>query len=207
MELGTGIFLSAVFLGSIGLYSVTRDRWNWKKIVFRLIGALAGLLAIAGGVAYVYKESENRPKKLTEYWGVSLGEAAADVKFKKGEPTNRIQETVWQYRPYQTIEGDFIVAFRNERVRSILYYGPRLNAPNVHGVGNYDSVSDLEKKLGPASFVSRSKDELTRIYSFEKFNIAVQFSKGEMEAVGIYDADTGPLRFSNEHEAAEKKSR
>lgn len=32
MTIGTAIFLSALILGSVWLYVVTRGRWNWKFI-------------------------------------------------------------------------------------------------------------------------------------------------------------------------------
>lgn len=34
MTLGTGLFLSALILSLVILYSVTRDRWNWRRLVF-----------------------------------------------------------------------------------------------------------------------------------------------------------------------------
>jgi hypothetical protein len=38
VELGTAIFLSALVLGVVGLYAVTKDRWNWRKIAFWSLG-------------------------------------------------------------------------------------------------------------------------------------------------------------------------
>ena len=43
MEIGTGIFLAAVILGFVGLFAVTKERWNWKQIV----GSVSGVLALA----------------------------------------------------------------------------------------------------------------------------------------------------------------
>jgi hypothetical protein len=36
------------------------------------------------------------------------------------------------------------------------------------------------------------------MYSFEKYNIVVEFVKNEVVALGIFDPATGPMRFSDE---------
>lgn len=204
MELGTGIFLSAVFLGTVALFIATKDRWNWKKIFLWPLGVIVGLGVVGGSIAYLYQQYEDRPRKLTELWGVSLNDSAGDVKFKKGEPTRRLDNGLWFYRPYETIEGDYVVYFKNDRVRSVMYFGPMHNGPSLHGVGHYDSLQELDEKLGPPSYVSRAKDELRRAYSYEKFNIVVQFAEGEMSALGIYDPTTGAFKFKEESDGTAK---
>ena len=204
MELGTGIFLSAIILGTVAIFIATKDRWSWKKIVLWPLGIIVGLAVIGGSITYLYQQYEDRPRKLTELWGVSLNESAGDVKFKKGEPTRRVDNDLWVYRPYQTIEGDYVVYFRNDRVRSVIYFGPMYNGPSVHGVGNYDSPQELDAKLGPPSYVSRSKDELRRAYSYEKFNIVAHFEAGKMSALGIYDPAAGAFRFKEESDGTAK---
>jgi hypothetical protein len=199
MELGTGLFLSAVFLGTVALFIATKDRWNWKKIFLWPLGVIFGL-GIVGGL---YQQYEDRPRKLKELWGVSINDSAGDVKFNKGEPTTRDKD-VWVYRPYETIEGDYVVFFKNDRVRSVMYFGPMYNAPSLHGVGHYDSPQELDKKLGPPSYVSHTKDELSRIYSYEKFNIVVHFSEGKMSGLGIYDPAMGAFKFNEESDKTAK---
>lgn len=198
MELGTGIFLSAIFLGTVALFIATKDRWNWKKILLWPIGVIVALAVVGGSITYLYQQYEDRPRKLNELWGISLTDTANDVKFKKGEPTTRLDNDLWVYRPYQTREGDYVVYFKNDRVRSIVYFGPMYDGPSVHGVGHYDSPQELDEKLGPPSYVSRSKDELRRAYSYEKFNVVVHFESGKMSALGIYDSASGPFRFKEE---------
>jgi len=34
MSVGTAIFFSAVLLAFVALYIATKDRWNWKKILW-----------------------------------------------------------------------------------------------------------------------------------------------------------------------------
>ena len=86
MELGTGVFLSAVFLGTVGLFIATKDRWNWKKIFLWPLAVVAGLSLVGGLVAYAYKQYEERPKVLTEFNGIRLGEQFQDVAFRHGKP-------------------------------------------------------------------------------------------------------------------------
>lgn len=204
MELGTGIFLSAIFLSTVALFIATKDRWNWKKIFLWPLGAIVGLGVVGGSIAYLYQQYEDRPRKLTELWGVSLNDSAGDVKFKKGEPTRRLDNDLWLYRPYETIEGDYVVYFKNDRVRSVMYFGPMHNGPSLQGVGHYDSQQELDAKLGPPSYVSRAKDELRRAYSYEEFNIVVHFAEGKMSALGIYDPTTGAFKFKEESDGTAK---
>ena len=101
MELGTGIFLSAVFLGTVGLFVATKDRWNWKKIFLWPLGVIVGLGIVGGSIAYLYRQHEDRPRKLTELWGVSLNDSTGDVKFKKGKPPWRMDDgDLWIYGKY-----------------------------------------------------------------------------------------------------------
>lgn len=202
MELGTGIFLSAIFLGTVALFIATKDRWNWKKILLWPLGVVVALAVVGGSIAYLYQKYEDRPRKLTELWGVSLGDAASEVKFKKGEPTTRLENDFWVYRPYQTMEGDYVVYFKDDRVRSIIYFGPMYNGPTVHGVGHYDSPLELDAKLGSPSYVSRSKDDLRRAYSYDQFNVVAHFEGGNMSALGIYDSASGPFKFKEESAGA-----
>jgi hypothetical protein len=46
MTLGTGIFLASLVLGSILLFGLTKDRWNWAKILRRFAFGSLGLTAV-----------------------------------------------------------------------------------------------------------------------------------------------------------------
>jgi hypothetical protein len=198
MELGTGIFLSAVFLGTVALFIATKDRWNWKKIFLWPLAIIVGIGIVGGIIVYLYDAYEDRPTKITELWGISLSDSPADVKFKKGEPKERIDQDIWIYRPYETIEGNYVVYFKNDRVRSVIYFGAMYNAPTLKGFSHYDTPQDVETKLGPPFHISRTKDELRRAYSFDNFNVVVHFAHGEMSAIGIYDPNAGAFKFKEE---------
>lgn len=85
MELGTGIFLSAVFLGIVALYIATKDRWNWKKILLWPLAVVVVLSSVGGIVAYAYKKYEERPKVQVEFNGIKLGDQFQDVVFRHGK--------------------------------------------------------------------------------------------------------------------------
>lgn len=195
MELGTGVFLSAIFLGMVALFIATKDRWNWKKIFLWPLGIVVGLSVIGGLAIYIYQQYEARPQRQTELWGIALKASPEAIKFAKGEPT-AVDEDLWWF----SLGNDYgyVVLFKNGKVRAVAYDGPGYLAPTVSGVSPYSSLKELEEKLGPASFVSRSKDQLQRWYSFEKFNVIARLEKGEIRAIGIYDPETGPIRFKDE---------
>lgn len=201
MDVGTGIFLSSLFLGAVGLFVATKDRWNWKKIFLWPLGILVVILAIAyaGGYAYdQYKTRSVPPEKQTSLWGISLQATPADVKFAKGEPSSKLDEDTWRYLLSAGDEGNgsYIVRFKDGKVRFIIFDGPPLHAPAVSGVSPNSSLTEIEALLGKPSNVSHSKDELQRIYSFERFNFVAGFAKGQIYGLGIYDPTTGPVKFN-----------
>ena len=90
MDTGTGLFCGLVILGVIYLYTQTKDRWNWKKIVFSMIGILLILLGIFWLSLWLPKQltpnaGVDKPKLITSSDGISLGDTLADVEFKKGK--------------------------------------------------------------------------------------------------------------------------
>ncbi len=86
MELGTGIFLSALFLGTVALFLFTKDRWNWKKVSLYVFGIPVAAILICGGGYYAYYKYEQGPRPQTEFMGFSLGMSKEDVLTYKGLP-------------------------------------------------------------------------------------------------------------------------
>lgn len=85
MELGTGVFLSAVFLGTVALFIATKDRWKWKKIFLWPLAVVVVLSLVGGMVGYAYKQYEERPKVPSEFKGIQLGEKFQDAIFRHGK--------------------------------------------------------------------------------------------------------------------------
>ena len=95
MSIGTGIFLSALFLGCIVLYVKSENKAKWRKC---LLASLGGLVA-AGAIVFVgfflydafekYTETPPFPKSTaerpTDMKGIRLGETLANLQFERGK--------------------------------------------------------------------------------------------------------------------------
>ena len=92
MELGTGLFLSSLCISLVWLFSLTKDRWNWKKVVLFPLATL--LIAGAGVYAYlwyveqapVHSSMTNPTTHIEAIEGVALGMTMEDIYFRKGIP-------------------------------------------------------------------------------------------------------------------------
>ena len=93
MDTGTGLFLGLVFCGIVFLYSQTKDRWNWSKLI--KIGkwlAITFVIAIIITIVYVYIDNHKEekqivwdtPKVTNELMGIKLNDSFKDVEFKFG---------------------------------------------------------------------------------------------------------------------------
>lgn len=87
MSIGLGIFLGAVFLGTVFLYVKTSERWNWRKGARRLfvsLGVLVAIGALTGVGLWAYHEWEQRPQLVNSLKDISIGERFSDVVFRHG---------------------------------------------------------------------------------------------------------------------------
>ena len=96
MELGTAVFLSSIAVCVVLLYGFTKDRWSWRRIIFRTLIGIVGL-AVIGGTLIVAAQYWDQlvPIKLarqTEYAGVRLGMSRDEVKYVKGVPPNVVTD-------------------------------------------------------------------------------------------------------------------
>lgn len=193
MSLGTGIFLSALFLGIIALYLGTKDQWNWRKIAFTLIaGPLAIAVVIAAGVgAYAYWVSVPRPA--TEFWDIPLGASKDDVRFLKGEP--RLSGDELGGWLYSHTERGYVYWYNvefgvDERVVEVVYHyheGSRYLSPDLLGIDAQYSLQRLVSKLGEPEQVGTVNDGLIRWYTYPRLNLRVALEKNQVIAYGIYD--------------------
>lgn len=94
MELGTGIFLSAVVLGVVAIFIATKDRWNWGKVARRAIFSIVALVLVVLGGIYAYDWYQDRPTLQKEFRGVALGEKYQDVVFRHGALTRDVSADV-----------------------------------------------------------------------------------------------------------------
>lgn len=196
MELGTGIFLASVVLALVFLYGHTKDRWRWKTIALR---TLLGLIVLAGGTAlliWVYGKYENRVIAQTEFLSISLGDKAPDVRFKKGNPAND-DGKIWIFNN-STNQPELVVIFKDTAVKAVLYVGDCTYCNNISGLGIGTSYAEVKEKLGEATSVSTSSDQLERLSSFEKWNLVFNLKENKVIAFGLYDPKLGPITFSKQ---------
>ena len=81
MSTGLGIFLASLVLGTVALYGITKDRWNW-----RIVGGIGlVVIGIAGAVVYFWGDFRFPISKQTEYADLRLGMTRDQVKSIKGD--------------------------------------------------------------------------------------------------------------------------
>lgn len=215
MGIGFSIFLFSLFLGLIILFIATKDRWNWKKIIFRpsiLILSLS-LLATIGIISYI--KISNLPKEISTFWGISLGSTKEDVKLVKGEPSKQLSwPGYWLYVFEDKIDKRdnylYRIDFKDDKVVSVLYmhYGYYFSDSDscwsfwwittprsLQGIQIGDNLEKITKKFGKPSHISVSGNKLERIYSFSKYKLFFELKKNYVYAFGIYDPQFGPQEF------------
>lgn len=199
MSLGEGVFLSSLFLGVILLYIFTKDRWKWRKIVYRSVVAIISLTTVLGVGGYTYFWYLARPQRVDSLWDISIGASQADVTFAKGAPTTiEDGQTASPRWIYKLADIAYIVDLKNGGVERIIAIGDSNNLPWIDRISPYTAPEVVLERLGTPSHVSRTKDELTRAYSFSKYNVAFGYKQGKIEAVAVGVTEDRPLELKNE---------
>ncbi len=194
-----------MLLSIVGLYAATKDRWNWTRILKWGVGLpLVGVALLAIGL-WGYSIYEDRPTSQDSFEGLKLSSTPADVRFLKGEPIAK--HSTDDRFVYDTHSGSaeaedavLIVQFREGRVRHIAYWAHERQIVNPYLLGfsigsHYDEVI---KQLGEPSHTSTSSDGLSRLLSFEKYQVFFEFERGKVRTYGIFDKSKGPMKFSKE---------
>lgn len=151
MEIGTGIFLGSMFIGLVGLFAVTKDRWKWKRIFLWTLGTVAIAVVALGGWIW-YSDSKDRqvdhPQAVTELWGLKLGMTAADVIFRKGEPTLLKEPDMWAYAP-DDYSPAYRIGFRDNAVWWVEAVKlSKASLPEIQGIFESTTQEQLEERFG-----------------------------------------------------------
>jgi len=211
MEMGTAILLSSVFLGTVGLYIATRDRWRWRAMLLRGgVGlALMGVLLAGGLSLWNHRGLTDAEVGIVaiepqmKFAGVTLGSTVGDVIFRKGDPAERKADKKgeeWYYSimgeyPPKAELGRTYVRFIEGKV-SRIYYAGNLFAP-LPGV--FSSQEDIELKLGTPDGVAESPDYKSRILSYDKYHVFYFLELNQVRSLGVYDPKHGrPALSANE---------
>ncbi len=205
MTLGTGIFLSSIFLGLIFLFHSTKDRWNWRKIIKRGGVTILVLIILGGGgfTALIYQHQiseyfstgsiinlDASPKKYEEVWDIKLGASQEDLLFLKGIPSSKTSnkdpnEKVWFYK--QEYGDNWIVDFdKNDKVSQVLLYKIYMTSDiKINGISYGSTLKTLVNKLGKPSRIIVSKDKLRKFYLYDQLNNKFVLEKAKVVAMGI----------------------
>jgi hypothetical protein len=209
MSLGTSVFMSAVLLSIVVLFIATKDRWNWKKLASWLFGVAVAVPLVAVLGLYAYSYIAELPKAQLFFWDIPLGATESDVKFFKGAPTEIPDKDHWVYKEEKNRSSDdklqYLVEFKEGKVRSVLVFTSShfLYAPELQGIRHGASQQQVIEKFGSPSHVSISEDDLTRILSFEQFNLVFFLRENRVVAYSMYDPKFGPLRYAKEKPSAD----
>lgn len=197
MSLGTGIFLSALFLGVVVLFIATKDRWNWKRGFKWLASACVAIFLVAI-VLFNFEDLQGAfirslPAKPHEsLWGLKLGMPESDVRFLKGDPVedkntkSKTDEGVLFYR------GDnwgaqrwWIMLDEKHKVHSVIFMGSMSAHDGIQGIKIGASVEDVTKKFGQPADVQTSENALSRTYRYPQYNLLFRFTRGKVDSYAL----------------------
>ena len=194
MELGTGIFLSTLLVCLFLFYRLTKDKWNWKKIVVRVILGLVLAVAITAGGVYAYKEYEFRPRIYTEFDGIKISHTRSDIRFIKGAPAAEDEDSM----AYKDSSGlTHFITFKDEKVRTIMYIGESYYGHRLSEIGMGNSYKNVVDKFGAPSLITNTQDDLERWLSYSNYNVFFVLKKNQVVRLGIFNSQYGDVGFKD----------
>lgn len=184
MNLGLGVFLSSLFLGTVLLYLKTRDTWKWRLIWRRIGFTIGGLIAITVlwfAAILGYEKWEGRPQIVTELHGVGVGERFSDVVFKLGQFTQSASKgaVVEPDEPtlYESNDDKHLALYvKAGAIAGITYICKTSDYKKVNGISCTDKGNDILGRFGNSVRIRclREKSEdakLHRVYDVPEFGV------------------------------------
>ncbi|WP_319478439.1 MULTISPECIES: hypothetical protein [Marispirochaeta] len=205
MELGSAIFLSVLFLSFLYFVHTKKNEWNWKKIIKRILLLAFSLLLIVTIIGLSYNYFSELPKKETEFWGLKINSTKSDIKFLKGMPTEYENGKYWAYvyditSINNTEQALYIVFFEDEKIRSIIYNGPKYHSsPQIQSIGIGSTYRDVVEKFGSPDYVSISSDELERALTYDNYQVYFELSKNQVISLGIFNPECERMKYKIEN--------
>lgn len=219
MSLGFGLFLSSILFAIVFLFNITKDRWNWKKIV-KISAASTVMIAviIAGGISIEeWNASKNRRKVngidvndivviKNEYMDIKLSHSRADVKFVRGGPNSEEEDEkdIWTYfgsfhdeSNNVDIDCKLSIKFLNNKVHAIYYTGAHTSISPISNINIGSKYDDVISKFGEPSLVSESIDHLERALFFDHYNTFFKLERNEVAVLGLYNPILGRPNIEN----------
>lgn len=210
MDVGTGIFLSAVFIGLVALFIGTKDRWKWKKIILILLALpiITGLLAWGGIASYEWIKESFPPtvKKQNGINQIMLGMTKDELLYVKGQPNTVLTEleengeffnpipdgktamdySTWSY--HYEYGDSLIIGFNQEtsKVDNIMCSKGESNygdSCEIQGLKIGLSEDDLLRRLGePQKSVIESS---TKTMFYPDLNLQINLEKKDVYLISI----------------------
>jgi hypothetical protein len=164
MGIGIGIFLGLVFVGTIYLYTQTKDSWSWKTICKRVGIGFAIVIALPIMVALIYwayssftDYLESKPKKISSLHGLTLGEKLSDVQFKL--PMTANSKVDWDDQKIFDVDGQpnrWLGFSKKDSKLSLMVQDCRTvqNGPafeTINGINCNSTGEDILKTYGESS--------------------------------------------------------
>ena len=169
----------------------TRKKW---KTVGKFFGVLALIGGVIGGGIWSWLKYQDRPYVVEEYEGIKLGMRPVDVTLLKGEPDDpdekpKKSETSDRY----TLRYIFGETDSDGEYLLIDFSGPTPAEMGVGrvcsfggyskllGLGRFSSEKSVLDMLGEPTNVSIQADGLSKIVSFEQWNVSYIISEGKVK--------------------------
>jgi hypothetical protein len=205
MTLGTAVLISALAIALVLLFNATKDRWKWRRIALWIVLTPLFVASVTAAGVYGYAWWSERPTPQNEFFGIKLGASASDVRFLKGSPAREPDASTFDYHVGTTQGAEdrsrYLVRFKDARVRFVLYAsdGSAYGHPSIFSFTIGTRYEEVLKKLGDPTHVSVSSDQLGRTLSFDKYQVFFGFASGAVDALGVYDATKGPVKYASEY--------
>jgi hypothetical protein len=178
MSIGTGIFISALFLGCVLLYIKSENKAKWRKFLGYLIGI--PLVVLLGVLIYQVIEwqfekrsYQTEAPKETSIKGINLGDSLSDLQFRYG----RFTKEKIRNRGYDLYKVSSVLTIwtRDSKVEMITYGCE--DPPDYTVLGPVqcgDNGEKIIKEYGERNVEIKcfDNDDLRRFYGVEKKKLA-----------------------------------
>lgn len=181
MSIGLWLFLGLVFCGVIFLYTQTKDRWKWGKggkIFLYLIGTPFAVWLIYLCGDYFYEEYQGRPKVISEFKGIKLGESLQDVIFKLGKPRFVIEPDQVATQLQEQEQKSVIARLSNEDQRAIAKGD--MSAVSDYGLKVLAGSKTMDKEPAKLNLAEGADGE----YFFNDVNVVTKTKNNVVNLIG-----------------------
>ena len=192
-----GILFSALLLGIVMLYLRKREKWEWDKILILFTVTIVSISIFGGIGVFVYSKMSDEPDIQTSFWDLNLSNRKATIKFIKGPPSKVKDENIWIY--ISEIRGTpevYYLSFSEDHLRIVGYLGGNLSGgPGIQGIKEGSSLDDIIKFFGKPSYISESKDDFKKMYSYENYNVFFIVEDNRVSIYGVFNPKYGPMKI------------